>query len=176
MVRSCFAVFGINFSFLLYINMKNRNLSNSDNWETPESLVNYLQDVFWVLFDFDPCPLNNDLEKFNGLFCEWWNCNFVNPPYSRDLKEKFILKWVEEMGKWKCCIFLLPVSTSTKIFHNYILRYWRVYFLKKRVKFEGINTFWEIVKNKTPMHDSMIVVFDKKYKSNILWLNYGENA
>ena len=55
---------------------------------------------------------------------------------------------------------LLPVSTSTQIFHNYILpNTTDIRFVKGRVKFEGINTKGEMVKTKCGMHDSMIVVF-----------------
>lgn len=54
---------------------------------------------------------------------------------------------------------LLPVSTSTKIFHEVILPNAEIRFLKGRVKFEGINSFGELVSNKCGMHDSMIVIF-----------------
>ena len=55
---------------------------------------------------------------------------------------------------------LLPVSTSTKLFHSYILPNAKdIQFLKGRVKFLGTNTKGEYVTDKAPMHDSMIVVF-----------------
>jgi len=57
---------------------------------------------------------------------------------------------------------LLPVSTSTKIFHEIILPNAKIRFLQKRVRFEGINTFGELVTNKTGMHDSMIVIFNPR--------------
>ena len=58
---------------------------------------------------------------------------------------------------------LLPVSTSTKLFHNYILPNAKeIRFIKGRIKFIGINTKGELVNNKSPMHDSMIVIFDCK--------------
>jgi hypothetical protein len=47
--------------------------------------------------------------------------NFINPPYSRKLKEAFIRKALEESKKGKTCVLLLPVSTSTAIFHDVIL-------------------------------------------------------
>ena len=91
---------------------------------------------------------------------EWGERNFINPPYSRNLKEAFIKKAYLESKKGKLCIMLLPVSTSTKIFHEYIYNKAKIRFLKGRVKFEGINTFGEPVSNKAGMHDSMIVIFD----------------
>ena len=87
-------------------------------------------------------------------------CNFVNPPYSRELKEKFVKKAIEESKKGKKCVMLLPVSTSTKLFHEHILPNQKeIRFIKGRIKFLGINTKGEYVTNKAPMHDSMIVVF-----------------
>ena len=54
---------------------------------------------------------------------------------------------------------LLPVSTSTKIFHEIIYPHAEIRFLKGRVSFLGTNTKGEYVTDKKPMHDSMIVIF-----------------
>jgi site-specific DNA-methyltransferase (adenine-specific) len=135
--------------------MKNRNLNHSDNWATPKDLYDSLNSEF--NFDFDPCPLNSE---FDGLQMEWGKSNFINPPYSRELKEKFVQKAIEESKKGKTCVMLLPVSTSTKLFHEHILpNATDIRFLKGRVKFAGINTKGETVSNKCGMHDSMVVLF-----------------
>lgn len=86
--------------------------------------------------------------------------NFINPPYSRKLKEAFINKAFEESKKKKLCVMLLPVSTSTKIFHKIIYPHAEIRFLKGRVKFRGVNTKGEFVTSKCGMHDSMIVIFN----------------
>jgi phage N-6-adenine-methyltransferase len=136
--------------------MKNRNLNNHDNWATPKELYDQLHEEF--KFDFDPCPLYAD---FDGLEIDWGGRNFVNPPYSRKLKDAFVKKAIEETNKNKLCVMLLPVSTSTVLFHDYIQpNANEIRFLRGRVKFVGINTFGEEVSNKAGMHDSMIVVFD----------------
>lgn len=135
-------------------NMKDRNLNNSDDWETPKKLYNELNKEF--NFDFDPCPLHVD---FNGLHCNWGKRNFINPPYSQKLKESFIIKAYLESLEGNLCVMLLPVSTSTKIFHDYIYNKAEIRFLKGRVKFIGVNTFGEKVSTKCGMHDSMIVIF-----------------
>lgn len=141
--------------------MKNRNLVASDNWATPKSLIKELDEEFH--FDFDPCPLclTEITPDKDGLLIDWGKCNFVNPPYSRKLKEAFVKKGIEESKKGKKSVFLLPVSTSTVLFHDYILPNISepIRFLRGRVKFEGINTFGELVSNKCGMHDSMIVIF-----------------
>lgn len=139
--------------------MKNRNLEHSDNWATPKELYDKLNEEF--NFDFDPCPL---FSTFDGLTLrDWEKSNFINPPYSRKLKEAFVLKAIEESKKGNLCVMLLPVSTSTKLFHEHILPNAKeIRFLEKRVKFLGTNTKGEYVTDKAPMHDSMIVVFGEK--------------
>ncbi len=144
--------------------MKNRNLPHSDNWATPSYIYDELNDRF--KFDFDPCPLNHDVNKWDGLKIEWGKRNFINPPYSKELKAPFILKAVEEAKKGKLCVMLLPVSTSTKLFHDIILQNISepVKFFKRRIKFIGYNSKGELVSNKSPMHDSMLIIFDGRKK------------
>jgi hypothetical protein len=125
-----------------------------DDWATPKEIYNALDHEFE--FDFDPCPL---VFKVDGLKIDWGKSNFINPPYSRKLKEAFIRKAFEESKKGKLCVMLLPVSTSTKIFHEIIYPYAEIRFLKGRVKFLGINTKGDYVTNKCGQHDSMIVIF-----------------
>lgn len=135
--------------------MKDRNIDHSNDWETPPIIYDPLNAEF--NFDFDPCPLKS---KIDGLQIEWGNSNFVNPPYSRDLKEAFVKKAIEESKKGKVCVCLLPVSTSTKLFHDHIKPNAKeIRFVKGRISFLGTNTKGEYVTNKKPMHDSMIVVF-----------------
>jgi len=141
--------------------MKNRNLNHSDSWATPKYLMDELQEEF--NFDFDPCPLElgEITEEKNGLLIEWGERNFINPPYSRKLKDAFVKRAVEMKNRGKLCVLLLPVSTSTVLFHNFIQpNANEIRFLRGRVKFEGVNTFGERVTNKCGMHDSMIVVMD----------------
>ena len=57
---------------------------------------------------------------------------------------------------------LLPVATSTQIFHEIILPNCEIRFIKGRIKFEGINSFGELVTNKCGMFDSMICIFRPK--------------
>jgi len=139
--------------------MKNRNLNHIDDWATPEDFYKNLDDFYH--FDFDPCPLGHDITKWNGLEIEWGERNYINPPYSRKLKEAFVIKAIEESKKGKLCVMLLPVSTSTTLFHNYILpNAQSIEFIRGRIKFRGINTFGDFVTKTAGMHDSMIVVFD----------------
>lgn len=122
--------------------MKNRNLEHSDNYKTPDWFYDVLNSEF--NFDFDPCPYNEEeiTPETDGLLKEWGKVNFVNPPYSRKLKEAFINKAIQESEKGKKVVMLLPVSTSTKIFHDRILPNISepIRFIKGRIKFEQLTT------------------------------------
>ena len=135
--------------------MKNRDgLENSNHWETPEYLYNELNQEFD--FDFDPCPLNAD---FDGLKCDWKKSNFINPPYDRVNKPKFIHKAYEEWQKGNTCVLLIPSATGTKQFHELMLPNAEIRFLKGRVPFKGYNTKGEYSTKNKGKHDSMIVIF-----------------
>lgn len=142
--------------------MKNRNIPRHDNWATPKKLYDELNLEF--NFDFDPCPLNTNIitQETDGLLKEWGNRNFVNPPYSRLLKEAFVKKAIEESKKGKLSVLLIPVSTSTKLFHDFILPNKKeIRFIRGRISFVGLNNKGEMVNEKTggkPMHDSMLVI------------------
>jgi hypothetical protein len=151
----------------------------SDHWATPPDLYNKLDKEFH--FDFDPCPLHS---TFDGTKVEWGESNFINPPYSKSEeacgenckkkscksrgyhidqriagKEDFIQKAYDEWKLGKICVLLIPVSTSTKQFHELIYPHAEIRFLRGRVKFLGVNTRGEYVTNSVGKHDSMIVIF-----------------
>lgn len=164
--------------------MKNRskkNWSTNDHWETPNYLLNWIKkEIFkWKEF-FDPCPLaeKNWEEykiKFDWLKIDWKYFNFINPPYSRKLKEEFIKKSFKEYKKWNICVLLLPSTTEVKWFHKYIFPYAQIYFIKWRVKFKWFNSKWEYVKNRTWQSWSMICVLNKNLKPLIKTLEIKHN-
>ena len=139
--------------------MKNRNQNHSDDWMTPPYFYNELNAEFD--FDFDPCPFQHDVTLWDGLLVDWGQRNFVNPPYSKDLKAAFVKKAIEESRKGKLCVMLLPVSTSTILFHDHILPNQKeIRFIRRRIKYIGINTFGKFVETIPSMHDDMVVIFD----------------
>ena len=147
--------------------MNKIHINNDDNYATPPEFYNELNKEF--NFDFDPCPYNEGEIINDGLKIEWGNSNFINPPYSRKLKEQFILKGIEEMNKGKLCVFLLPVSTSTKLFHEYIKPNAKeIRFIKGRIKCGKLdkdgNFYLPLNKQgkvQSGTKDSMIVIFKK---------------
>lgn len=147
--------------------MKNIHINNDDNYATPPELYNELNKEF--NFDFDPCPYNENeiTPETDSLRKDWGRSNFVNPPYSRVLKTKFVMKAIEEQEKGNTSVFLIPVSTSTGLFHNLIKPYAKeIRFVKGRIKFgkrdaEG-NFYLPLNKNGKTQNgtkDSMIVIF-----------------
>lgn len=141
--------------------MKNKNITENNNWATPDYFYNPLNEKY--NFDFDPCPLNTGeiTPESDGLLIKWGERNFINSPYSRKLKEAFVNKAVEVSKNGALCVMLLPVSTSTALFHDVIQPNAKeIIFVRKRIKFKGVNSFGAYVDDKSPMHDSMIVVFD----------------
>lgn len=133
---------------------KARN-NSGDDWKTPDAFYKKLDSIYH--FDFDPCPYQS---TFDGLQIEWGGVNFINPPYTRKLKEAFVIKALEESRKGKTCVLLLPVSTSTKLFHDVILpNAKKIEFLRGRLKFERKNKNGIFEAKSSGQHDSMIVVF-----------------
>jgi site-specific DNA-methyltransferase (adenine-specific) len=153
--------------------VKNRIAEPSDNWETPKYFYDELDKEFH--FDFDPCPLNEGLitPENDGLLIEWGQSNFINPPYSKKLKESFVLRSIIDFYD-RTNVFLLPVSTSTELFHDYILNHAEVRFIRRRIPFIGVNkkgqyVNWHLTDRVAPegvehikncgTFDSMVVVF-----------------
>lgn len=143
--------------------MKNRNLNHQDHWATPKEWYDNLDAEFH--FDFDPCPLHHDITLWDGLKVHWGRRNFVNPPYSRKLKEAFILKAIEEQRKGNLSVLLLPVSTSTKIFHHHLLpaiknRWTDLRFVEGRIPFQGINKKGQRVNFLDKTDDSFVIQYE----------------
>ena len=137
----------------------NKGLFSSQrlDWQTPDEVYKELDDEFY--FDYDPCPLNS---TFDGLKTEWGLSNFINPPYDRINKPKFIQKAYEEWQKGKTCVLLIPSATGTKQFHELMLPNAEIRFIKGRIAFKGYNTKGEYSTKNKGKHDSMIVIFRAK--------------
>ena len=111
----------------------NKGLFTSLNllWKTPKAVYQILDAEF--TFDLDPCPTN---PTFDGLNIEWGSCNFVNPPYGREIS-KWIKKGYEEWQKGKTVVFLIPSRTCSAYWHDYIMKATEIRFIRGRLRFEG---------------------------------------
>lgn len=115
---------------------------SGDSYATPK----WLMDVFsgW----FDPCPLDGDY-KLDGLYIDWENKTYVNPPYSNP--KPWVEKAIAEKKKGKLIVMLLRADSSTKYFQR-CQEEGEVIYFGRRIKFNG----------KTPYFASMLVIFNGK--------------
>ena len=100
------------------------------DWKTPKAVYQTLDAEFG--FDHDPCPPNFQVD---GLTSDWGGCNYVNPPYGRELS-KFVAKGYEEWKKGKTVVFLIPSRTDTRWWHDYCMKATEIRFIKGRLKFD----------------------------------------
>lgn len=141
--------------------------SKTEMWKTPQELFDKLDAEYH--FDCDVCaiPENTKCKKYytpeiDGLSQKWGGNCWCNPPYG-----KAIGKWIEkaynESTKGTRVVMLIPARTDTKWFHEWVLPYADIYFIKGRLKFGNS-------KNSAPF-PSMIVVFDadKEHKEIKEW-------
>lgn|SRR5574341_743717 len=118
--------------------------ANKDLWSTPSKVYNPLNDEF--RFTLDPCCVAETAKcsKFftpveDGLKQNWsGEIVFCNPPYSRGNIDLWVKKCYEESQKPNTIVVaLLPVSTSSDWFHNWVWGKAELRFVKRRVRFVG---------------------------------------
>ena len=131
--------------------------SKSNDWATPQDLFDNLNEEF--IFTLDPCANAGNAkcqkyftQKQDGLKQDWQGETvFCNPPYGREIS-KWVEKAYQESRKSNTTVvMLLPSRTDTKWFHEYILPYGQIRFIRGRLKFGDSQ-------NSAPF-PSMIVVF-----------------
>lgn len=112
--------------------------SKTDLWETPQSFFDELNREFHFETDVCAIPENAKCEKFyspeqDGLKQDWTGVCWCNPPYGRQIG-----KWVEKAAKSNATVvMLLPARTDMKWFHDWILPFAEIRFVKGRLKFGG---------------------------------------
>lgn len=128
----------------------------SDEWSTPQILFDNLNKEFNFNLDVAATKENAKCKYFytindNALLKSWIGICFCNPPYSKC--NEFVKKAYEEKMKNNAnkVVLLLPARTDTKWFHEYVLPYAEIRFIKGRLKFGNS-------KNAAPF-PSMIVIF-----------------
>ena len=133
--------------------------SKTNEWTTPQSFFDELNDEFQ--FSLDPCAddINHKCDKYftketDGLLQDWaGEYVFCNPPYGKEISKWVEKSFMEAKKSHTCVVMLIPARTDTKYFHQYIYKQPNVEirFIKGRLKFgDG--------KNSAPF-PSMVVVF-----------------
>ena len=114
--------------------------TNSNEWETPQDLFVHYNKLFKFNLDVCASSANNKCIRYfsksdNGLGRTWSRCNWMNPPYGRQ-----IILWVkkayEESLSGNTTVCLLPARTDTRWWHDYVLKADSIYFIKGRLKFK----------------------------------------
>lgn len=105
------------------------HISGSDNWQTPADLYAKLDGEFH--FNDDPCPIGGE----HGLERPWGTSVFMNPPYSKPTP--WVRKAYHESQQGKTIVGLLRGDTSTQWFHDWVLPYADLRFIRGRVRFNG---------------------------------------
>jgi hypothetical protein len=115
-------------------------------WPTPKALYQALDAEFH--FNFDPCPIDGNVDGTRGLLNMWDGRRvFCNPPYGPGIR-KFLNLWEHA----HVSVYLLPARTDTAWFHEVVLPFAReIRFIKGRLKFGD-------AENSAPF-PSMIVIF-----------------
>lgn len=134
--------------------------SKKSDWETPQDFYDNLNDEF--NFTLDPCayPENAKCTKYftveqDGLKQDWGGETvFCNPPYGRQIKDWVKKAYCESIKPDTVIVMLLPSRTDTACFHDYILPYAEIRFIRGRLKFGKS-------KNAAPF-PSMVAIFGKR--------------
>ena len=130
----------------------------SENWGTPDWLYDELDEEF--SFELDVAPRNS---KVDFLTYPWEQSNFCNPPYSSHIKNAFVKKAIVEQEKGNTTVFVLPVQTGSRLWHDYIVPHSKsIRFLRGRLKFNQFDMDGEWIDSKSDLgapFNTMIVVF-----------------
>lgn len=116
--------------------------SKNTEWATPIDTFEALNSEF--AFNLDACATseNTKCERFfdiedDGLQQDWGTSHvFCNPPYGKHLPA-WMEKCFQASRKGALVVALVPASTSTRWFHDWVLGKAELRFVKGRLTFEG---------------------------------------
>jgi phage N-6-adenine-methyltransferase len=123
---------------------KSNGCDQKDLWETPDYIFNPLNDEFG--FTLDPCCtiVTRKCDKFytpfeDGLLQNWCGDRvYCNPPYSRGNIDKWAEKcYLESLKSNTVVVALLPVSTSSNWWHEWVWKKAELRYVKGRIRFKG---------------------------------------
>lgn len=135
--------------------------SKKDNWETPQDLFDKLDSLYHFETDLAATPDNAKCKKFftpeqDSLKQTWEGCCWCNPPYGRNIGE-WVKKAALSDGE---IVMLLPARTDTAWFHDWLLPYARIEFIRGRLKFS-----YKGEKAQSAPFPSMLVFFNERSRS-----------
>lgn len=115
--------------------------STSEEWETPKKIFDALNDEFHFDIDLAALPHNAKCNKFytpivDALKQEWKGVCWLNPPYGSQLRQ-WMKKACESFKKGATIVCLVPARTDTLWWHDYVLPYAEIRYLRGRLKFSA---------------------------------------
>lgn len=134
----------------------------SDEWETPQSLFDKLNQEFHFTFDAAATKENSKCGSSyadilgDALTITWHyhsqgGAIWLNPPYSKI--GRFIQKaYFESVVGNATIVCLIPARTDTKWWHEYVMRAGEVRLIKGRLKFNGS-------KNSAPFPSAIVIFY-----------------
>jgi phage N-6-adenine-methyltransferase len=133
----------------------------SDEWETPPEVITALSDQYGP-FDLDPCARPETAKApvwytkaDDGLALDWFGTVYCNPPYSAP--KPWCQKATAEIvaGHAERVVMLLPAAVDTHWFHDHVVPYADVIFIRGRIKFLG----WQGTPIGSPTSGNILAVY-----------------
>jgi len=116
------------------------------DWETPQWLFDMLNEEFHFTLDGAANAENSKCEWYidevtDALTVPWGdNIVFLNPPYGRGrMLEGWLEKGYEEAKKGVTSVWVLPASTDTYWWHDYVMEAAEIRFVNGRLHFSRTN-------------------------------------
>ena len=109
--------------------------------ETPQDFFDRLDAEFHFTLDVCALPENAKCARYytpadDGLQQAWSGICWANPPYGLVLRQ-WVKKAYESAQAGATVVCLLPIRTDTVWWHDYVLPYAEVRFLRRRLTFGG---------------------------------------
>ena len=134
--------------------------AESAEWGTPQALFDKWDSEFHFTLDVCASKENAKCERFfteneDGLKHDWTNevC-WMNPPYGREIKRWMAKAWHQALYCGATVVCLVPARTDTAWWHDYVLPYGEIHYIRGRLRFQGAS-------NSAPF-PSVIVVFKNR--------------
>lgn len=121
--------------------------SATDEWETPQDLFHELNAQWRFDVDVAATSANTKCSRYfspteefgawrtDGLAQRWEGTCWCNPPYGREIGKWIAKACAEAIGGYATTVMLLPSRTDTRWWHEYVLPFGEIRFLRGRLKF-----------------------------------------
>jgi len=120
---------------------KNKFDSHKQDWPTPDSLFNLLNDEFHFDFDLAADHTNAKCSAYfsvedDALQQKWLGTCWLNPPYG--VTKPRLSDWVKKAyqeSEHCTVVMLIPARTNTRWWHDYCMKATEIRFINGRPKF-----------------------------------------